>query len=76
VQVKATRIEVPCHVRGTHLPLDNRKELRDQISRAVFAHDRQCGRCDTREASTWGSPDFLQNIAVQDQLDEERTTDG
>jgi len=72
-QVRATRIEVTCRDHGTHLSLDNRKPLRDQISAAVFAHERQCGRCDTREAYTWGSPDFL---TIQDPVDEKRTTDG
>lgn len=76
VNVEAKRIVVYCDRAGTQLPLDSTKKLRDQISQVVFAHERQCGNCDTTEAYKRGSLDFLRDIEVarytQDRIDEKR----
>ena len=78
VKVEAKRILVGCSANATQLPLDPKKKLRDQISSAVFAHERQCGQCDTSAAHERGSPDFARNVNVarhvQDRIDEKRAT--
>lgn len=79
VQVEARGILVGCSANATQLPLDSKQELRDQISSAVFAHERQCGSCDTTAAYEQGSPGFLKSIeaarSMQDQMDEKRADD-
>jgi hypothetical protein len=76
VRVTRRQIEVSCRFGGHQVPLDPKKELRDQISSAVFVHERQCGRCDTSAAHERGSPDFVRNVNVarhvQDRIDEKR----
>ena len=70
VNVIGDQIVVRCADRATSLPLDSAKRLRDQYSMAVFAHERQCGRCDLTYAYGRGSPDFDRN-ATHDARDSE-----
>ena len=72
VAVVGDHIEVGCSAMTTKLALDNTKRLREQISSAVFAHGRQCGRCDLTYAYGRGSPDFDRNAAhnTRDQMDD------
>ena len=74
VQVEAGRILVGCSANATQLPIDPTKRLREQISSAVFAHERQCGQCDLTYAYGRGSPDFDRNAArqIQEQIDAKR----
>ena len=63
VNVVSDQIVVQCANQATSLPRDSTKRLRDQYSEAVFAHERQCGRCDLTYAYGRGSPDFDRNAA-------------
>lgn len=60
VVVRGDRINVRCTEQATRFPRVSGEtlQLRDQISQAVFAHERQCGKCDTEAAYRRGSPDF------------------
>lgn len=64
VRVTRTHIDVVCRFTGTRLPLVDGGDQRDLITKAVFAHERHCGRdrCDTGPAYTQGDPAFDGNL--------------
>jgi hypothetical protein len=76
VRVTRHQVEVSCRFGGHKVPVDSAKDQQTQISSAVFAHERACGKCDTGPAYAKGSPAFARDVEVarsaQDQIDEKQ----
>ena len=62
VEILADQIKVSCRFTETRLRLDPDIDVRTQISAAVFAHQRECGQCDTNAAYQQGSTESLQRL--------------
>ncbi len=50
VRVTPYQVEVLCRLDWTRLPFESDKDRAAQINSAVFAHERECGRCNVRAA--------------------------
>jgi hypothetical protein len=80
VGVVGDHIAVVCPEEATRLPLESDdQDIRKQISTAVFAHERACGKCDTTEAYAQGDPSYVRDVAavehMEQRADDERGRD-
>jgi hypothetical protein len=78
VAVVGDHIAVVCPEVATRVPLGpDDRDVANQISTAVFAHERACGKCDTTEAYAQGNPAYVRDVAAVEQMerraDDERT---
>jgi hypothetical protein len=71
VAVVGDHIAVVCTEEATRLPLEgDERDVRTQISTAVFAHERACGKCDTVAAYDHGDPAYVRDVAAVEHMEE------
>jgi hypothetical protein len=70
VAVVGDHIAVVCSEEATRLPLESDdRDLRTQISTAVFAHERACGKCDATAAYEQGDPAYVRDVDAVEHME-------